>query len=498
MRVLLVDDEPLIVEGLQRLIEWEEIGCKVIGTALDGSEALACYSELPCDLVITDIRMHQCDGLELIRQWKNIQPSTRWVVLSGFQDFEYVRSGLKLGIENYLLKPVDDRELVATIAQVKRKREHEQKEQVAALILRDNAIWRYLTGEMGRQQYEERMQLYRPSQSSFFRQLSVLVIPAIHQLDDQAIQLFQQQAEAVIAPGVCCRTPENDFFLLTNTALTEEAITSIITLVDDLFAVPFLLVKGECEHKSLSPLTRTLDVASAFKTKRGLFNQTEIVTQKEAMRFLQQVPAESRVHYSRLQKHLTDGEVQEAKAWAQAAIVGNGIDGEAARRIAAEVILVTEQMGSERSGMADMQQLFQAPILSELLDIVNGLIEHKAAELQKKQEVSHVVLQEVLAYVDEHVASDLSLKQLGQRFFINPIYLGQLFQREMGVSFSEYINQKRIALAKQLLTESRRKAGEIAKDVGYADATYFYKQFKKKVGVTPNEFRHVVRLSENP
>lgn len=167
MRVLLVDDEPLIVEGLQRLIKWEEIGCEVIGTALDGNEALARYSELPCDLVITDICMHQCDGLELIRQWKNIQPSTRWVVLSGFQDFEYVQSGLKLGIENYLLKPVDDRELVATIAQVKRKREHEQKEQVAALILRDNAIWRYLTGEMGRQQYEERMQLYRQRQSSF-------------------------------------------------------------------------------------------------------------------------------------------------------------------------------------------------------------------------------------------------------------------------------------------------------------------------------------------
>jgi Response regulator containing CheY-like receiver domain and AraC-type DNA-binding domain len=104
-------------------------------------------------------------------------------------------------------------------------------------------------------------------------------------------------------------------------------------------------------------------------------------------------------------------------------------------------------------------------------------------------DVRSPVVRQVLNEIEEHYADELSLKTLGTRFHIHPVYLGQLFQKEIGESFTEHINKYRIEQAKRLLKTSSLKVHDIARQVGYWETGYFYKQFKKFVGVSPSEFK---------
>lgn len=127
-----------------------------------------------------------------------------------------------------------------------------------------------------------------------------------------------------------------------------------------------------------------------------------------------------------------------------------------------------------------------------------SLIRHVTATVSKSMERQETVRGEysphvafLVEQVHRHYADELSLKTLSQKVGLHPNYLGQLFQQELGHSFSDFVNQYRIEKATQLLMHTDRKTTEIALSVGYLDTSYFYRQFKKYAGVSPTELRHM-------
>lgn len=114
-KVFIADDEPFILDGLYHIINWEEQDLEIIGTAVNGHDALEKMKTLKTDILITDIRMPETDGLELIRKTKEINPGTKFIIMSGYDDFEYLKECIKLGIENYLLKPINQEEFLSTL-----------------------------------------------------------------------------------------------------------------------------------------------------------------------------------------------------------------------------------------------------------------------------------------------------------------------------------------------------------------------------------------------
>ncbi|MDR1580573.1 MAG: response regulator [Synergistaceae bacterium] len=119
--VLIVDDEPIIRAGMCKFIDWEKAGFKIVGTAENGHSALRQYRRTPADLVVTDISMPRMDGLDLIRQIKNENGLTVFIIISGYDQFEYARQGIKLAVTDYLLKPIDEDELLKTLSAIKRR-----------------------------------------------------------------------------------------------------------------------------------------------------------------------------------------------------------------------------------------------------------------------------------------------------------------------------------------------------------------------------------------
>ena len=121
LRVVLADDENKVILLMRKLIDWEALGDEIVGTANDGLRALELVGEKQPHLLITDVRMPGCDGIELIQKAKALQPKLHFIVVSGYRKFEYAQSALKYGVEDYLLKPLKQEELTGILLRLKEK-----------------------------------------------------------------------------------------------------------------------------------------------------------------------------------------------------------------------------------------------------------------------------------------------------------------------------------------------------------------------------------------
>ena len=164
LKVLLVDDEPFIREGIKKLISWDELGLEIIGCAADGAKALEMLDRESADICITDIRMPHMDGLELMQRCKDTGKNMKYIVLSGYTDFELVKRAAQIGIENYIVKPVDRMELSQTLVSVVDKLNSEQTQQAVLQegidILRENLLYRWITGEITPEELAERKEYF--------------------------------------------------------------------------------------------------------------------------------------------------------------------------------------------------------------------------------------------------------------------------------------------------------------------------------------------------
>ena len=126
-KLMFVDDEKLILDGLKYILDWNSMGLEIIHEAKNGREALEKFKEEPVDIVITDINMPIMSGLTLINEIKKINKDVSFIVLSGYDEFTYAQKAISLGVENYILKPIDDMELEETIKKICEKKLESKK-----------------------------------------------------------------------------------------------------------------------------------------------------------------------------------------------------------------------------------------------------------------------------------------------------------------------------------------------------------------------------------
>ena len=134
-KVVIIDDEPIIVEGLSRVIKWEEYGCRLAGTAYDGMDGVNVIREQKPDIIFSDIAMPGMDGLKMIAAIKVEQPDAMIAILTGYRDFDYAQTAIRLGVCRFLLKPSNLSELEEAVqfmvSELKKKHPEEAKEEKA-------------------------------------------------------------------------------------------------------------------------------------------------------------------------------------------------------------------------------------------------------------------------------------------------------------------------------------------------------------------------------
>lgn len=501
-KVFLVDDEPFIIEGLIDIIDWASFGLEVVGSALDGREALEALREAPADLLLTDISMPEMTGLELIRDVREFRPELKVIVLSGFNEFDYLKEGMRLGIENYLLKPINVEELEATLFNVTEKLRRAEREErfdvFGARIIRDNVLHRWLTGQISQAEFDERAGLL--GLHFGHTGLGVLILRS----DENGEDLSRRAEEALKDEADCIvfRDMDGDAAVVMTLAEQDDGER----LLDTARKLEERL--GEAELRigigSPGPLPQH-GPTSRSEAKKAL--EYALVDPKRRL-FRHAPPAETLPgegsgiaradlgrEYSRLVLARDREGLMKRIGEDMAAISrAEGMTPEELQNIAlsvcADLRSVLREVKREDDGepfLQVLERIRSASHMEELVEAVQRAAEETVGMLN--HDTRSPVVQQVLGHIAAHYGEELSLKMLGSQYHVHPVYLGQLFHKETGETFTDYLNKYRIERAKEKLRTTSHKVQDISRSVGYWETGYFYKQFRKYVGISPTEYK---------
>ncbi|HEY0829169.1 MAG TPA: response regulator transcription factor [Bacilli bacterium] len=524
-KILIVDDEPLITEGLKHFIIWEEHGIEIVGQALNGEQAIALLDELEVNILLTDIKMPKVSGLELIEYVKKKEMDIKCVILSGYDDFDLVKQAALLGIENYLLKPVDRTELSTTMLNVVSKLEKNNivlREQIhvreAIHTLKDNILLRLVSGNISMHELLNKASFlnidmgYEHFIVSVIRKInSRLEIREPGNRDDGLINYAMRNiCEEIIAKdvsGFVFNDLEDDIIIL-SMSNAENGYTDLLNKLDEIMKginnflkQDVFITVGSAEDEPIQ-LDKSYYKAKALQDYSLIYPINQMITYGDIEKQKDRRESEINIDFDQL-KQAIDNKNKPAAV----AIVKN----------------LYERLDQLENGTPSLVQSVTIEVLYHIINNTKLLMRHpdillidrkdmllKVMKMRTIQQISdwvinltgqtidlniqddHIknpVISEIINYMETNYSKELSLQALSHTFHVNAAYLGQLFKKETGQMFTAYLNKLRVEKAKHLLSNRTLKATAIAQEVGYHNTNYFFKIFKKITGVYPSEFK---------
>jgi len=510
MKLLIVDDEPLIREGLRTLLDWKSMGWEIVGEAENGQTGMEAILALKPDLAVVDIRMPRMDGLTMVEQLRQAGSRCRIILLTAYSDFRLARQAIELGVEAYVLKPIDEEELEEKIRRIgERLAEERQRElildrgrsAVQEWLLESLAVHGRLPADASAQDHEALglpwatcqtvlLQLERPDQ-------------ALQSIRDSVLRetaAFLQEKESGFVFGL----DGLPIVLLRNTTHEDNPrlVAELQARIRNRCGCSVVLVVGPAVAGH-DRLPESLAGARRLLGLRFLFGYRQIVS------------GEVLAHddgAAWTEPHVT--EPVPAAGWLFDAMdAGNepilherletirlaflrrletedAVKLFYANMLTALVNRVGESLPAMRSN-ALLRENVSLPILeaASLTDL-HGFIKYRLSTLTDQMEriKPDTQMQRILAYIDRHCATPLRLEEIARLFNYNNSYLGKLFRSSTGMYFNAWLEKVRMEKAKELLATGM-KVREAAERVGFTDQDYFYKKFRKYTGRAPSGFR---------
>ena len=517
IKLLIVEDEILIRRGIITMLERgidEPVQCMEAG---DGLEAMQIYqSEMP-DIIITDIRMPDCDGLELIQ---NIQKQTAspplFMILSGHSDFAYAKQALRLGVNEYLLKPVDRQELIDTVRDFIRRSDEASGErqtlleqrirlQEAAEDLRRLRLCELVSGEAPgriRQITSGLMEWNIDLHASHY------VCVAIDYIRDGDVELKKFSIE-----NICEEVVQN---IASRCEMFFDESDRFIVIVPGEEAVHLRMLAERIARKCRENLKRYLNMQCfAGIGALALLAVNIHRSYRQALDALGYKLFDAEMGVQSYEKMALGSEIHVQTDWRFVLETLN----EKGEQEALSLILTGQVLvPSIRTAqyLENQYKMAEKKILSALTvpkgtfvlgdfednwsmgDYRKRLLDfmHQARQfiLNGHEPPRQKLIYDMRSYIMQHLQEDINLNMLAAYFGYNASYISALFKKEMNFNFSDYIRALRIAKAKQLMTDSRLSLKQIAEATGYSNVRYFGVVFKKETGVTPAKFRNEVAM----
>ena len=517
-RVILVDDESIILQGLQILIDWGKYGFQIVGCATNGLEGLELIEDLHPDLVISDIQMPDMNGVEMISQSYGRYPC-KFIVLSGYSDFTYAQQCISYGVQEYLLKPIDEKELIQALGKVKIQIQS-AKATDSAFIQLDNLNQQIQTMSMD-ELLRDIANSYFETEEDFFQLISdcaadfpigqaylAVSFEAEHASNlSQFRDLLAAELESPDYSYLLFYYGSNTYmcFFSLKTSFTEyemkkkfQTLHSRITLGKD-----FSMCIG---IGRISPTAHTLPLscqqaiyALSFKNIRGINTVNPFDSNLENAYFIQTIPEDLWDIYrqSLVQSNFASisGALQKIFSYmteiSDMPVLGIQIN-------TLNLIITCIQYLSEMQSFTSlsyentdfMKQISTMGTSAELKKyaentIYNLISSHRDTPVSKPTEL----ISKVENYINKNYLQDLSLVNTAQMFHISPIHLSQTFKKQTGQLYLDYVTQVKINAAKKMLLTTDLMVYEIADQLHYKDHRYFSKLFEKKTGKKPSEFR---------
>ena len=508
-KVLIVDDEILVRQGIKYVIDWEREGFQLVGEASNGQEALELVHSLRPHIVITDIVMPVMDGEELTRMVKRDYPEIEVIVLSSFSEFHYVRSTFQSGVADYILKPKLEAE---GLLQVLKK----TMDRIPGLagagaidmdkLSLDSLLSRLISGYEIDPDYSLLNQSF-PHNTFFYLGCDHSDHSAAMRSDGQAIEKLKKK----IAQQLMKRVPEIVLhsvpeaqgmitFLLNCTAEEWNEAVQAVRLISEGLAESEPELRWVLSDR-FTEWEEAFDIYNNSYLKllqyRFFFPDNILLIHEELPKPGTELEKFNFTHFTEQIKrmHLEDA-FTELRQYVAALSLHYVSDVFEFKSFLGNIIFnITNQLSHIKALEEAKYNMFRA--IDEAQDVeeavlvlesfMNKVLESTSTSGVPQQ--SNINMKRLLEYIEDHYDEPLSLTDLAKHFHFNPSYLSSLFTSHNKESFKEYLNKLRTDKASELLRENVAPISEISSLVGYGDHSYFCKVFKKYTGLSPSHYR---------
>ena len=518
-RVLLVDDEEDIREGISRKMDWLGLGFSLVGEAANGQDALELAESLRPDVILTDIKMPFMDGLELCRILTDRLPAARFVVFSGFDAFEYAKQAIQMNVVEYILKPINADELSAVLRRLKDQLDRERAERRNVELLRSR--------------YMENLPVLR--ELFYANLLDGHIEPGTERERAARLDIDLQGEEWAVGLAYIGSDRRDALSTLSVQKLLEESLTADrcrLTLYNDWVAVIVSLTESFTIYDLIRVLDRVCTLAASYlgltltvgvgapcKELSGMARSA--AEARTALEYRSMVGRGQVIYIGDLEPDgsqvLTFEEADERTLTAAVRLGSEQEVRDAAAALAGKIReanpsagqynlflmeLVTHLMKMTRRSGVGVEEVFGTgfslpiqdsalPSLEELEDwCAERYLRLRTLIRRRQTDSAGQTVETAKEYIRQHYAeSDLSVEKLCAYLHLSSTYFSTLFKRETGTSFTAYVTTVRMEAAAEAIRGTEEKTYLIAQRCGYEDPNYFSYVFKRHFGVTPTKYR---------
>jgi two-component system, response regulator YesN len=523
LKAILADDEPNILRNLQVVIPWDELEIDIVGTAKNGIEALELASLHNPDLVMSDIRMPQMDGITFVEKLRQINESCIVLMVTGYQDFEYARSLMRFGVSDYMLKPINYEELENKIRNLA---EHIRAKKQSKL--EEEQIW----GKMKSLAYEKI--LYDVLMN--YTEITPSTLLPIDEMDLENLTYFFAMIDVDEYSHRSLQWTEEERKLwnfavrnvLQDSLVGKNLKFKVLQMREGEWCllIQFEAVEEQCTPHSMQQLAEQLqnDVLRTvkFDTSVGLYPEAVGIRKlsgvyKKLQRLMQfRLGKQQSVLIYKDSKEPSDTHIT---LWYLVEEIVTGL--KQLKRVKTENALERLKSlleGPPNSSFARAYQMLHFLILHLLRELreMNSINSHEEEKvwlkLDKSESIQHLLqvmvqlvslglegtnkkknsellMAEAKEYIRTHYSMDFGIEDIASALGISSSYFSLLFKQQFGETFVEYVTKHRMELAKSMLLLSDKSITDIGKSVGYTERRYFTKVFQKFTGEIPSEFR---------
>jgi len=458
MRIVLIDDEVVIVNGIKNMISRLRQNKDEVFAFTDFTELLNFLEKTPCDLLISDICMETCDGFQVIENIKQKGLCANFAIISGFDYFSYAKKSIEMGVVDYLLKPIEEEELLCLIEKTELRIEESLAKKTTEQV-KD-----FIDGHISYQKFIE----LNNSQVLTYTQKKCCVVKCSDKIKSSILPELKSTFEDV---------------------LTFEAIHSVYYIVIakeiQLEIVKSALKKGTSRFCAVSDVIDFKNLPEAYLQSKRVAEFRPLLTDKGTL-FWQDVEHKQTDSFA-LTKLATAFFVairEKGSRGAEKSLM-KLFDELSTRRN----LYFLEDFVARVNEMLKPNERIRFREYSDCQTLANAII--KSVDTGKKTEktTENILLEGALAYIERNYCKAITLAMVANEISVNYYYLSRLFKEQLRMNFKQYITEKRMARAVELLREPTLKVYDIAQMCGYENVNTFNEAFKSAYSITPTEYR---------
>ena len=531
LKIFLAEDEVVVRETIKRMIPWEELGFELVGEAADGEMALPLLIRQQPDLLITDIKMPFMDGLTLARLAKKEIPGLKVVILSGYDDFNYAKQAIGIGVEDYLLKPITKNALIERLSEIRSRYEHEKtQKEYYEKFQREMQAYEKNGGSMDMMEVYKRAEKLGLDIVAEAYNVLIFTMNCDEDFSGQRDEYSSWEAESlellenlfaghssamlfrsnIFSYGVLLKGQRET--IEENTRACVDEIRKILSRQDG--RREWFLAVGQSVER-LSQIQKSYHTASRAFSQRYLYDENilyydEMETMEhpggqaetEDNAYLQKVDVNA-LNPAILQKFLSNGLQEETENFVKDYFYAIGQEpmeslvfrNYVILNVRFSVISFIKGLGCDTN---EMESADTEEVLAESGKNMESAIAYAKKMISQAIEIrdqnsgnkNRSILKTAVDFIDSHyMDEEISLNTVANVANVSSNHFSALFSQNMGQTFIEYLTTLRMNKAKELLRCTGMRSSEIAGEIGYKDAHYFSYLFKKTQGMTPSDYR---------